>query len=344
MKIIYSEKEKFHHPQHEWSEGKLIPYQEKNIRALAIKNEAIKHGMGDSIIDCNEYPLSYIKKVMSPEMVDFIKSCEDLGNGESVFPHVFPYRDFTPQFTEHPRINLRKAGYYCFDVGIEIDNDTFIAAKASADVAVTGAELLLNKKEKVVFSLSRPPGHHAGYEFFGGYCIFNNAAIAAYQLAMKYDAVAILDVDFHHGNGTQDIFYEYPNVLYVSIHGDPSQNFPYFSGFEDEKGQKLGIGTTVNIPLPNGTGNSEYRHHLKAAIRKIKDFQPNVLVVSMGFDTYEKDPIGYFDLTTDFYEEIALMCGDIQVPILAVLEGGYGISDLHKNGYSFIKGLKQIDK
>lgn len=343
MKIIYSGKEKLHHPQKEWSEGKLIPYQEKNIRAEIIKNEVIKEGMGHMLLGETEYPLDFIKTVMDPDMVDFIKSCEDLSRGESVFPHVFPYRDFTPAFNEHPRINLRKAGCYCFDVGIEIDYNTYKSAKASVDVALTGAQLIINKEEKVVFALSRPPGHHAGYNFFGGYCIFNNSAIAAYQLAMNDTPIAILDVDFHHGNGTQDIFYEQPNVLYVSIHGDPSQYFPYFSGFEDEKGQKLGLGANLNIPLPKGVDNDEYRKHLKIALKRIQAFKPNALVISMGFDTFMKDPIGEFNLTTDFYKEIALLCGEIQVPILAVLEGGYDIKDLQKNGYSFIKGLSELD-
>lgn len=343
MKIIYSEKEKLHHPQHEWSEGKLIPYQEKNIRAEIIKKEVIKEGMASTIMQANEYPLDLLKAVISPQMVDYIKSCEDLAKNESIFPHVFPYRDFTPEFSQHPRINLRKAGYYCFDVGIEINRETFAAAKASVDVALTGAELIITKEEHVIFSLSRPPGHHAGYDFFGGYCIFNNAAVATGQLVKDNSPVAILDVDFHHGNGTQDIFYEQPNVLYVSIHGDPRQFYPYFSGFEDEKGKKLGFGTNINIPLPAGTGNEEYRESLKFALKQIKQFNPHTLVLSLGFDTFMKDPVGDFNLTTEFYKEIALRCGELQIPILAVLEGGYDMEDLKKNGLSFIQGLKEIE-
>ncbi len=343
MKIIYSEKEKLHHPQHEWSEGKLIPYQEKNIRAEIIKKEIIKDGMEYMLMTPNEYPLEYLKAVMDSDMVDYVKSCEDLAENESVFPHVSLYRDFTPKFSEHPKINLKKAGYYCFDVGIEIDHNTYKSAKASVDVALTGAELIVNKKERVVFSLSRPPGHHAGYNFFGGYCIFNNAAAAANYIAKNESRVAILDVDFHHGNGTQDIFYDQANVFYVSIHGHPGQYFPYFSGFEDEKGQRLGLGANLNIPLPKGIENDEYREHLKFALKKIKEFQADSLVLSIGFDTFVKDLIGDFNLTTDFYKEIALMCGELQIPVLAVLEGGYDIQDLQKNGHSFIKGLKELD-
>lgn len=343
MKVIYSEKEKHHHPQHEWSQGKLVPYPEKNTRAELIKKELQRDKLGHLLMEAKEYPTQYIKTVIDPQMVDFIKSCEELGPNESVFPHVFPYRDFTPEFSEHPRINLKKSGYYCFDVGIEIDKDTFVAAKASGDVALTGAHLLVEKKEKVVFSLCRPPGHHAGYSFFGGYCIFNNAAVAAHHLAMHFGQVAILDVDFHHGNGTQDIFYEQPNVLYVSLHGDPSEFYPFFSGFDDEKGQKLGLGANINIPLPNGTGDYEYRENLKYAVKQIRRFDPKVLVLSIGFDTFIKDPIGGFKLTTPFYKEIALIAGEVGVPVLAVLEGGYDIKDLHKNGKSFVTGLMELE-
>lgn len=342
MKIIYSDKEKLHHPQHEWSDGKLIPYQEKNIRAELIKKEVIKENLGWMLMDAQEFSLEHIKAVTDPQMVDFIESCKNLRDDESVFPHVFPYRDFTPAFNQHPIINLRKAGYYCFDVGIEIDRNTFTAAKAAVDTALTGAELIVNNKESIVFSLSRPPGHHAGYNFFGGYCIFNNAAIAAYRLVKQFETVAILDIDFHHGNGTQDIFYEQSNVLYVSLHADPSQFFPYYSGFEDEKGQKLGLGYNINIPLPKNISTKDYKDKLKFAVKKIKEYQPGALVISMGFDTYKKDPIGGFDISTDDYREIALICGEIQVPILAVLEGGYNINSLKDNGYSFIKGLMEI--
>ena len=343
MKIIYSEKEKLHHPQYEWNEGKLKPYPEKNMRAEIIKNEAVKYGMGDKIINAKTFSEKYIKAVTDLQMFNFIKSCENLNKDESVFPHVFPYTDFTPKFKRHPRINLQKSGYYCFDVGIEIDKHTYEAAKAAVDCALTGAELITKGKEKNVFALSRPPGHHAGFDHFGGYCIFNNAAVAAYELVKTYGMVSILDLDFHHGNGTQGIFYQYPNVLYASIHGDPEEYYPYFSGFADEKGEKLGLGANLNIPLGKGIKNEDYRAHLKKALKEIKKFGAKVLVLSMGFDTYKDDPIGDFDLTTEFYEEIALLVGELQIPVLAVLEGGYDIADLQKNGMSFIKGFAQLD-
>jgi acetoin utilization deacetylase AcuC-like enzyme len=341
MKVIYSEKEKLHHPQYEWNFGKLVPYPEKNIRAELIKNEIIKRGMGEMVINANPFSIDYIKSVTDPQMVDYIKSCEDLDENESVFPHIFPYNDFTPKFKSHPRINLRKAGYYCFDVGIEIDKHTFTAAKASVDTALTGAELIFAKQEKHVFALCRPPGHHAGYDHFGGYCIFCNAAVAANYLS-RLGRVAILDVDFHHGNGTQGIFYNQSNVYYASLHGDPEKNYPYFSGFADETGERLGLGTNLNVPLPAGIGDKEYRKYLNQALKQIDKFEPEVLILSIGLDIFEDDPLSDIGVSSEFFTEIAETVLKLGVPVLALLEGGYDMKDLAKNGANFAEGLAEL--
>lgn len=343
MKIIYSELGKLHPSKCGLTLGKIILFLEKNTRAEKIKKEAEKRGLSSIIISPTEYPLDYIKTVMDPDLVDFVKSSENLKKNETIFPYVFPYkRNFTQKFGKNPEINIKRVGFYNFDLGIEFYNTTFKAAKAAVDCALTGAEMIINKEEKNIFALCHPPGHHAGYNYYGGFCVFNNAAIAAYQL-LKLGKVAILDVDFHHGNGTQDIFYDQASVLTVSLHGDPRYCYPYFSGYSNETGERLGVGKNINIPLPSGTGNEQYREHLKKAIKIIGDFQPKTLIVAIGFDTYKYDYLGHFKLTTDFYKEIALTAGELKVPILAVLEGGYNIKDLGKNGYSFIEGLVELD-
>ena len=343
MKIIYSELGKLHHSKHRLTLGALIHFVVKNNRADIIKKEAEKRGLGSLIINPNEYPMESLKTVIDSDMVDFVKSCENLKKNEIVFPYVFPSkRRRMGKFNDPQEVNTKSIGYYNYDLVMEIDNNTYKSAKSAADCALTGAELILDKKERNVFALCCPPGHHAGYNYYGGFCVFNNAAIAAYQL-LKLGKVAILDVDFHHGNGTQDIFYDQASILFVSLHGDTHRYYPYFSGFSNETGHKLGVGKNINIPLPTGTGNDQYREHLKDAIKKIGDFQPETLIISMGFDTYKYDYLGRFKLTTDFYKEIALLAGELKIPILAILEGGYNIMHTGKNGYSFIEGLAELD-
>ena len=341
MKVIYSEKEKLHHPKYEWNFGKLVPYPEKNVRAEIIKNELVTRGMESLIIKPKEFSIDHIKAVTDHNMVDYIKSSENLEENEAIFPHIFPYKNFTPDNMPHPNLNYRKAGYYCFDVGIELDKHTYTAAKASTDSALTAAELIFNKKAKKAFALCRPPGHHAGYDHFGGYCIFCNAAIAAQYLS-KMGHIAILDVDFHHGNGIQGIFYNQPNVLYVSIHGDPVRSYPYFSGFADEKGERLGLGYNLNIPLPAGVGDNEYREYLKTALKRIDKFEPEVLIVSLGLDIFEGDPLSDIGVSSEFFKEIALSVSKLGVPILGLLEGGYDMSSLAKNGANFIEALAEF--
>lgn len=343
MKIIYSEQEKLYRPKHRLTLGELIHFVVKNNRAEIIKNEAVKRGLRSLIINPNDYPMEALKTISDPDMVDFVKSCENFKKNEIAFPFVFPSkRRLGGKFYNPKEANIKNVGYYNFDMVMEIDNNTYKAAKLSADCALTGADLILNKKERNIFALCCPPGHHAGYNYYGGFCVFNNAAIAAYQL-LKRGKVAILDVDFHHGNGTQDIFYDQASVLFVSLHGDPHIYYPYLSGFSNETGHKLGAGKNINIPLPGGTGNDKYREHLKDAIKKIGDFQPETLIISMGFDTYKYDYLGDFKLTTSFYKEIALLAGELKIPILALLEGSYNIINTGKNGNSFIEGLAELD-
>lgn len=341
MKVIYSEKEKLHHPKYEWNFGKLVPYPEKNIRAEIIKNELVNRGMEELIIAPETFSIDHIKAVTDHKMVDYVKSSENLAEDEAIFPHVFPYRSFTPLHKEEAKINYRKAGYYCFDVGIELDKHTYTSAKAAADSALTAAELIFSKKEKKAFAMCRPPGHHAGYDHFGGYCIFCNAAIAAQYLS-RLGRIAILDVDFHHGNGIQGIFYDQPNVLYVSIHGDPERSYPYFSGFASEEGERLGLGYNLNIPLPAGVGDNEYRQYLQKALKKIDKFEPEVLIVSLGLDIFEGDPLSDIGVTSEFFKEIAQTVSRLGVPVLGLLEGGYDMVSLANNGANFIETLAEL--
>jgi acetoin utilization deacetylase AcuC-like enzyme len=223
------------------------------------------------------------------------------------------------------------------DTYTPIASKTYEAARSAVDVTLTGAKYLLGG-EQIVYALCRPPGHHAEYKTMGGYCYFNNAAIAANYLS-KHGGVAILDIDFHHGNGTQQIFYYRPDILYVSLHADPHEKFPYSSGFANEQGAGEGFGFNRNYPLPLGTTNEQYLGVLLKALRDVQTFNPKFLIVSAGFDTYEKDPIGGFKLTIPFYQTIGKEIANLHLPTIIVQEGGYYIEDLGRIALSFLKGI-----
>lgn len=213
--------------------------------------------------------------------------------------------------------------------------------RASANVALSGARVVLEGKERAVFSLCRPPGHHAGTDFYGGYCFVNNAAIAAQYLRDNGAArVAILDVDYHHGNGTQAIFYDRADVSYVSIHADPSTDFPYFLGYADETGAGAGEGYNHNLPLPRGTGWEVYQEALEAALGTVAALRPDALVVSLGVDTFDGDPLSGFRLTTSDLARLGQRIAAAGLPSLLVFEGGYALDALGANVVSFLTGYE----
>ena len=218
---------------------------------------------------------------------------------------------------------------------------TWEAARAAADVALTGA-LQIKEGASAAFALCRPPGHHAARDLYGGYCFLNNAAIAAQYLRDGGAArVAILDVDFHHGNGTQDIFYTRPDVLYVSLHGDPADAFPYFSGYADETGAAAGSGFTLNLPLPPGTEWATWQDALRTALKRIADFRADALVVSLGVDTFAQDPISFFRLQCSDFFSYGQMIGACALPTLFVLEGGYAVGEIGINVVNVLTGFEQ---
>ena len=224
-----------------------------------------------------------------------------------------------------PGSAVARAGYYCFDMAAPIGEQTFAAALAAAGCAVSAAEAVA-AGERSAYALCRPPGHHAGANYCGGFCYLNNAALAAQHLRERLQKpVAILDVDYHQGNGTQDIFYERDDVLFVSLHADPNTQYPYFWGHESERGSGKGEGFTLNFPLPRGTGEAEWFLTLAQALMHVRMFGAGALVVSLGVDTCVEDGVGDFGLTPESFTHLGQTLAALKLPTVFIQEGGYNL-------------------
>ncbi len=233
-----------------------------------------------------------------------------------------------------------RAGWWGLDTANPIVPGTFGAALAAVDVALTTVDLVLGG-EPAAYGLCRPPGHHAGRAMAGGYCFFNNAAIATESiLRATGEPVAILDLDFHHGNGTQQLFWRRADVLYVSLHADPDRQYPFFLGRADETGEGDGAGTTLNLPLPAGTDDEAFLDALDRALAAVAEFGGRTLVVSLGFDTFAQDPIGDFALTAAGYHEVARRVATLGRRLVILQEGGYHLPTLGQNARSWLRGAE----
>ncbi|HDP80910.1 MAG TPA: histone deacetylase family protein, partial [Spirochaetes bacterium] len=275
-----------------------------------------------------------IREVHDHRFVDYLKrTCALVNQGKSVYPYVFPIRNQT----RPPRELPIRAGYYCMDTFTPLNHNAYIAAKRAVECALTAAGFL-SRGYRLAYALVRPPGHHAERRAFGGFCYFNSAAIAANFLC-KFGRVAVLDVDYHHGNGTQDIFYERDDVLTVSIHGHPKFAYPYFNGFREEQGAGAGRGYNINYPLPEEVDGAQYGAVLEKALQRIGRFKPSFMVVALGLDTARGDPTGTWSLRPADFERNGRLIGGLGVPVLVVQEGGYRIRSLGANARCFFKGL-----
>ena len=283
------------------------------------------------------YPDKYLESVHDPEYVTYFKKiCEVLTPRELIYPYVFPIRNMT----KPPKDLPVRAGYYCIDTFTPLSRNAFAAAKHAVNCSLTAAQKLTEGVNRIAYALIRPPGHHAEKRSFGGFCYFNSAAISAQYLS-AFGKVAILDVDYHHGNGQQNIFYDRADVLTVSIHGHPSFAYPYFSGFEDEKGEGTGYGYNYNFPMPETITAEKYQNTLSKALKIIKDYEPLFLVIALGFDTAQGDPTGSWSLISKDFEQNGKMIASIRAPKLVVQEGGYNNRFIGVNAKKFFDGLWQ---
>lgn len=333
---LYSPNHKRHYPPHEVFNGDYDTAQEIPDRATSIF-KALNRERFKRVGHFSSVPRSILSKIHNAKYLKFLKAtCEDLGTSEYLYPSVWSYTPGAQYPTNGSQVAL--LGSYIFDTYTPLLRNTYATAIESASLAYSAAKLIHTYPEETFYALCRPPGHHATAAMAGGYCYINNAAVAAEYLS-KYGKVAILDVDFHHGNGTQHIFYERNDVLTVSIHADPNWKFPFYSGFADEIGVGEGKGFNRNYPLPKGTADKPYDQTLQKALANIHKFQPRYLIVSYGADTHIADPIGGFQLSTNYFTQMGKKINSIAIPTVIVQEGGYNNEHLGKNVTAFLKGF-----
>jgi acetoin utilization deacetylase AcuC-like enzyme len=340
MITVFSHHHLLRSPRTELYGGELVRPHESPERAQIVLERVQSERLGEVIAPA-AFGMGPVLRVHAEKYVEFLGTAWSdwvaAGNRGEAIPDCWPARRMTQRV---PNNITGKLGYYAMAGETSISQGTWEAARAAADVALTGASLI-NGGARAAFALCRPPGHHAARDLYGGYCFLNNAAIAAQNLRDSGAArVAVLDVDFHHGNGTQDIFYDRADVLYVSLHGDPTEAFPYFSGYADETGSAAGSGFTVNLPLPRGTEFAAWRDALRAALLRIAEFRADALVVSLGVDTFAEDPISFFRLQSADFHAYGQMIGACAVPTLFVLEGGYAVGEIGVNVVNVLSGFE----
>jgi acetoin utilization deacetylase AcuC-like enzyme len=333
MRGFFDPRQLAHAPAQELHNGGFIPYAETPARAEAVLAAT---GPMAPAIDHGDPPLL---AVHDAAYLAFLKSAHGewlaAGREGDAGGYAWPVVRRRPLALD--RIDA-KLGAYSFDASTPIAAGTWEGAYWSAQTALTALDAVL-AGEQAAFALCRPPGHHAGRDYLGGYCYLNNVAIAAEAAHRAGRRVAILDVDYHHGNGTQDIFRERGDVLFVSIHADPATDYPYYWGHADEIGEGEGAGATLNLPLPQGTDLAAYLPALERALARIAGFGPDLLAISFGADTYEGDPISHFGLKTDDYEVMARRIAALALPTLVVMEGGYAVDALGANAAAFLEGF-----
>lgn len=340
MLTVYSEDHALQDGKVELVDGKLLPCFEMPRRAYLIRDRVLEVGLGP-ILPPQPFPRGPVERVHTADFVRFLETAWEqwtaTGRTDDALPWVWPTRQLRQVRPE--RID-GQMGHYSFDAGTPITAGTWTAARSSADVALTAAKLLAEGTEPAVFALCRPPGHHAAADLYGGYCFLNNVAIAAqFLLDGGAERVAVLDVDYHHGNGTQAMFYDRPDVLFLSLHGDPRQEFPFFLGWADEVGVAAGEGYNKNYPLPWGTGFADWAQALEDACARLADYAPDVLLVSLGVDTYEADPISKFRLRSDDFTTYGDRIAKLRLPTLFVMEGGYAVEQIGINTVNVLQGF-----
>ena len=344
MRIFINPEQAGHAPAYEFFRGERVPCFENPSR-FAYVMQALQ-ARGWAVQSPNATSDAVLPQVHAPRYLEFLRTAWDqwlaldaANAAVQPFPSVWPVRSLRSDV--EPANFVAKLGLYSMDNGSPLVAGTWAAAKAGADAAASAAQALLGG-ERAAFCATRPPGHHAGPDFMGGYCFINHAAVAAQALRAGGAArVAVLDVDYHHGNGTQAIFYDRADVLFVSIHGDPRTEYPFYLGHADETGTGPGAGFNLNLPLPAGTSAAAWFDALDVACQRIADYRADAVVVSLGLDTYAGDPISKFQLQQADFARLGRRLRRLGLPTALVLEGGYAAAELGDNAAQVLQGFEE---
>ncbi len=338
MKAIFDDRQWKHQPRYFMANGAILPNPEQAERIDRLLAGA--KAAGCSVEAPFDAGMSPIAALHSPEYLYFLENIHTRwkrieGAGEEVIPNIHPAN----RTDSYPKSAVGQAGFHQADTACPIASGTWEAAYWSAQSAITGADLLA-AGEDAVYALARPPGHHAFGDLAGGFCFLNNSAIAAERLRANGLRAAILDVDVHHGNGTQGIFYHRSDILTVSIHADPERFYPFFWGQAHERGAGDGLGYNLNLPLERGTPDEAYLATLDLALRRIRAFGADVVVVALGLDAFVDDPFKGLAVTTAGFGRIGAAIAGLGVPCLFVQEGGYLCDELGENLTSVLNGYE----
>jgi acetoin utilization deacetylase AcuC-like enzyme len=343
----------FHNPAHhlhagrqEMFRGRLVPCHETPARLAHVMEELARRPVGE-LREPGAADLALIQQIHTQPYLDFLANAWDdwlaldPANVElDILPSVWPAKGLRRDVA--PTNFSARVGQFAFDAGTPLSAGTWQAALAGAACAIDAARTVYGAtvQSRVAMALTRPPGHHAGADFFGGYCFLNNSALAAQALREAgARRVAVLDVDYHHGNGTQSIFYERSDVFTASIHGDPTTEYPFYLGYVDETGVGEGKGLNLNLPLPAGSGFDTWRQAAQSALHEVRRFGAEAMVVPLGVDTFEGDPISKFTLRSDDYFEVGRLLASADVPTVFVMEGGYAVAEVGVNVVNVLEGF-----
>jgi acetoin utilization deacetylase AcuC-like enzyme len=345
MRCFHHPDTMLHRPPQFLVRGQPKPVPEKPERVAAVLDALNRRG--DRIEQAPDAGPAARAAFHSPEYLAFLETAHarwmKLPDASSA---VIPNVHRGPDMLSYPTSVVGQAGYHMSDTACPIAEGTWTAARAASDCAVAAARIVASGEERAAYALCRPPGHHAGRDMAGGFCYLNNAAIAALE-ALRLLAgrglpprVAVFDVDVHHGNGTQAVFWERDDVFVVSIHADPCEFYPFMAGHAHERGAGRGEGFNLNMPLPLGTSEDDFLAAIRGGLVSIQRFAPSLMVLSLGFDTFKDDPLAAFGVTTEGFGRLGHTVAEAGLPTVVVQEGGYAVDHLAANLTSFLDGFE----